>query len=256
MQLFQGDCLDLLDQVADNSVHLALLDLPYLKTKNTWEKPVDLTRLWLQLKRVMIKRGAVLHFGIYPFTVDLINSNRKGYRHTWTWDKGQAGNFAGAKFGPLNVTEDILVFNAGGSSGVNYYPQMRTGRLRTKGGKASLKNGKNYGGMKNIHYESSEYYPTSILKFAGVPREERLHESQKPLDLLRYFIKTYSQAGETVLDCTMGSGSTIVAAVGLGREAIGMELVPEIYQVAVNRLQYIEVLPADQPAEKQLTLFA
>lgn len=256
MQLMLGDCLDLLERIPDDSVHLALLDLPFLLTKNEWEKPIDLTKLWVQLKRVMIGRGAVLHFGVYPFTADLIVSNRNGFKHSWIWDKGQAGNFAVAKHMPLMNTEDILVFNANGKRGINYYPIMRPGRLRTKGGKASLKNARNYGGMENIHYESSEYYPTNILRFAGVPREERLHASQKPETLLRYLIKTYSLVGETVLDCTMGSGSTIAAAVSLGREAIGMEIDPEIYQVALTRLDKVEPAPADLPTEKQLPLFA
>lgn len=230
-ELHWGNCLEVLPTFAPCSINAVICDLPYGTTSNKWDSPIPLAPLWDQLRRIVKPHGAIVLFATQPFSSELVTSNRKGYRHKWTWNKRQAGNFAVAKHMPLTVDEDILVFTTSGES-VNYYPIMRTGRMRTKGGKASAKNGRGFGGLTNISYRSDQYHPTSILEFASVPRTQRQHASQKPVPLLRYLIETYTQPGEVVLDCAMGVGSTGVACKETGRRFVGIELDREYYEIA------------------------
>lgn len=237
-QLFHGDCLTEMNRIEDGSVDMVCADLPFNTTGNRWEAAIDLDALWQQLIRVTKPHAAIVLFGMQPFTGQLVMSHPKGYKHPWIWEKGQAGNFAVAKHMPLTTHEDLLVFTRKGEK-VNYYPIMRTGRLRTKGGKASTKNGRGFGGLKNISYENDQYYPTSVLKFPPVPRKQRRHSAQKPLPLLDYMLTTYSQPGDTVLDCTFGSCSTGVASVLAGRNFIGIEKDAEIFQIGKQWMEQV-----------------
>lgn len=221
--LHLGDALQIMATLPDGSINAVCADLPFGSTKNSWDTVIPLADLWTQFARLVKPHGAIVLFGTQPFSSELVASNRRGYKHKWVWCKRQAGNFAVAKYMPLTVDEDILVFTAKGER-VNYYPQMRTGKLRTKGGKASAKNGRGFGGLKNISYQSDQYYPTSLLTFASVPRTQRLHASQKPTELLKYLLATYTRPGDVVLDCTCGVASTGVACVETGRGFVGIEL--------------------------------
>lgn len=233
--LIFGDCLDILPDLDADSVDAVICDLPFGTTVNNWDTPICLDGLWQQFRRIVKLHGAIVLFGAQPFSSDLVVSNRRGYKHRWIWNKRQAGNFAVAKHMPLTVDEEILVFTANGER-ANYYPQMRTGKERTKGGKASTKNGRGFGGLANISYRNDQYYPTSILEFPSVPRTQRLHPSQKPVDLLVYLVRTYTQVGDTILDCTMGSGSTGVACWQEGRQFVGIEKDEHYYSVAQDLL--------------------
>jgi site-specific DNA-methyltransferase (adenine-specific) len=135
----------------------------------------------------------------------------------------------------MSITEDILVFTGNGER-VNYYPQMRKGKMRYRGSKNSANHGRGFGGMKQVYYQSDEYYPISLLEFAAVARQHSLHPSQKPTELLEYLIRTYSLEGDTVLDIAMGSGSTIIAAAHCGRNAIGIEKDAAIFATAQKRI--------------------
>jgi len=234
-QLLHGDCITEMDHIAANTIDMVCADLTFGTTSNAWETKIDLTELWKQFKRITKPHAAIVLFSAQPFTSQLVMSNLRGYKHKWTWNKRQAGNFAVAKHMPLTVDEDVLVFTAHGAR-ANYYPIMRKGKLRMKGGKASLKNGRGFGGLKNISYLSDEYYPTSILEFPSVPRTQRLHSAQKPVALLEYLIRTYSVEGDTVLDCTFGSCSTGVACQNTNRDFIGIELLQEFYDIGVKRM--------------------
>lgn len=241
VQLYCGDCLDVLPTIEANSIDAAICDLPFGTTSNAWDKPIDLASLWRQLLRVVKWHGAIILFATQPFTSELVMSNKGGYKHKWTWNKRQAGNFAVAKHMPLTVDEDILVFTGGGER-ANYYPIMRTGKARTKGGKSSEKNGRGFGGLANISYRSDQYFPTSILEFASVPRTKRQHASQKPTPLLRYLIETYSLPGQVIMDCTMGSGATGVACKETGRGFVGIELDAGYFEIARAQMPLLEMV--------------
>jgi len=240
MNLIFGDCLEVGKKVEDNSVDMALLDLPFGKTRNKWDCIIDPAAMWELLSRIMKPGGAVACFAVQPFSSILVNSNLRGYKHTWYWDKTQSGNFAVAKFQPLSIVEEVLVFTCNGEK-TNYYPKMRKGKMRYRGSKNSIKHGRGFGNIDQVYYQSDEYYPTNILKFPAVSHKGNLHPSQKPAPLLQYLIETYTLPGETVIDIAMGSGSTIEAAIKSGRDAIGIENDPEYYSVACTRIKNIGV---------------
>lgn len=214
---------------------MALLDLPFGTTKNHWDTPIDLDFMWEVLNRVLNTNSAVVCFAQQPFTTHLINSNIKGYKHRWIWDKKQSGNFAVAKYQPLSVIEDIIVFTLNGER-CNYYPQMRKGKMRWRGSKNSEKHGQGFGDIEQVYYQSDEYYPTNILEFSAVPRRNSLHSAQKPVGLLEYLIKTYTLENETVIDLTMGVGSTGVACQNLNRGFTGIEKEKQFYDISEQRI--------------------
>lgn len=233
--LINDDCLFGMNLLAAKSVDMVLCDLPFATTKHVWDKMIDLSELWKHWKRVCKPTAAIVLFAVQPFTTQLINSNPKGYKYSWVWNKHESGNFAVAKKMPLTITEEILVFSLLGRK-VEYFPQMAKGEMRTKGGKNSKKNGSGFGGLANISYTSDMYYPKNLLDFPSVPRKQRLHPSQKPTALLQYLIRTYTQTGDTVLDCAMGSGSTGLAARNEQRNFVGIEKDRQFFEIAESRL--------------------
>lgn len=232
--LHLGDGLGVMASFPSDSIDMILVDTPFGTTKNPWDKMLDLDEMWAQSCRVIKPGGAIVHFATNPYAAILIMSHLKGYKHKWVWSKKQSGNFAVAKHMPMSVDEDILVFTARGER-PNYNPIMRKGKMRHRGSKNSAHHGRGFGGMKQVYYQSDEYYPTSILEFAAVARRQSLFPSQKPVALLTYLIQTYTNPGDIVLDFCMGSGSTVVAAVECGRHGIGIESSPDIYAIAESR---------------------
>lgn len=234
-----SEAITALEGLEAASVDIILVDTPFGTTRNAWDSLLNLGAMWEQSRRVIKKHGAIVHFGVYPYTSALIATHpkgRRGFKHNWIWDKGQHGNFAVAKYMPLTHDEHVLVFTGSGER-VNYYPILRKGPRRRKGGaKAGANNGAGFGGMKAITYWSEDYQPTNILRFAGVPRGQRLHASQKPVALLEYLISTYSRPGETVLDFTCGSGSTAIAAINTGRNYIVIDKDPHWIAVTEQRI--------------------
>lgn len=232
-KLFQGDCLELMKQIPDGSVDLVLCDLPYGTTSCAWDSVIPFEPLWEHYKRIMKPKGAVVLTASHPFTAALVMSNPSWFRHSWVWDKKSAANVMAAKFGPLKVHEDVLVFSKQAGA---YSPQMITGRGRWKGGN-KRSDGIYSGGVPEDSYWSDQYHPKSIIEFSNANHKGKTHPTQKPVALMEYLIKTYTNPSGTVLDNCMGSGTTGVAAVRNGRFFIGMELDPGYFQIAQDRIQ-------------------
>lgn len=225
-ELMQGDCLERMKEIPDGSVDMVMTDPPYGATDCKWDSEIPFEPMWEQLKRITKKNGAIVLTASQPFTSALVMSNVKMFKYCWVWHKRTSANVAVARFQPLKTHEDIVVF------GGKYKPQMRKGKMKRKGGK--VKGGEANGGLPAKYYWSDEYYPTSVL---DVKSERGFHPTQKPVALMEYLIKTYTNEGETVLDFTMGSGTTGVACKNLNRNFIGIELDTEYFKIAEKRIK-------------------
>lgn len=231
VNLLHGDCLELMKDIPDKSIDMILCDLPYGTSACRWDVVLPFEPLWEQYERIVKDGCAIVLFGSEPFSSHLRMSNLNDYKYDWVWDKKLAGNGINAKKQPLKVHENIMVFHSS-----RYYPIMEKGKLRNKMGlfESELTHSNTY----CKQYKSDEYYPKSILPFSSAGlRSGRLHPTQKPVSLLEYLIKTYTNEGETVLDNCMGSGSTGVACVNTGRNFIGIELDPNYFEVAKHRIE-------------------
>ena len=230
----QGDCLELMKEIPDKSVDMVLCDLPYGTTRNKWDSVIPLNKLWKQYERIIKDNGAIVLFSQMPFSAELVHSNLKLFKYEWIWQKDNGTGFLNAKKMPLKIHENILVFY---KKLPLYNPQMRTGfkPYKCKQGRHSA----NYGAYEQGHITESngERYPIDIIKFK---KDSGLHPTQKPVELLEYLIKTYTNEGETVLDNCMGSGSTGVACINTNRNFIGMELDEHYFQIAKERLEQHE----------------
>ncbi len=239
MTVFNGDCLDLMQQIPDGSVDMVLCDLPYGTTVCKWDSVIPFEPLWAQYRRVTKRNGAIVLTACQPFTTALIASNMAGFKTSWVWNKKQSGGFATAKYHPLKVTEDVVVFSSGTCL---YNPQMRKGALRMKGGCRKQNNIQS--GIKAGHQtKNDDYYPTNIIEIVN-PRTPGSHPTQKPVALMEYLIRTYTNEGETVLDNCMGSGTTGVACINTGRKFIGIEKDEKYFAIARDRIAYREYLRA------------
>lgn len=233
--LHHADCFDVFPTIKDQSIALVLCDPPFATTKNLWDQPLKWDLIWQGLNRITKPNAAIVLFSQFPFTADLLQSNREGYKHYWVWNKKLAGNFAVTKYMPLSITELILVFTTNGEK-INYYPQMEKGKERYRGSKNAKTNGQGFGNVEQVYYKSDERCPKNLLEFSAVNRRQSQHPSQKPVELLEYLIKTYSLEGQTILDFTMGSGSTGVACKNTKRNFIGIEKEFEYYNIAKQRI--------------------
>jgi site-specific DNA-methyltransferase (adenine-specific) len=231
MQLILGDCLEAMGEIPDGSVDLIATDLPYGMTDCKWDVVIPFEPLWSHYRRVLKPFGAVVLMATQPFTTDVINSNRRWFRYTLVWNKKQSGSFQNAKYHPLRIHEDIVVFSDGP---VRYFPVMRKGRFRCRGG-AMFKSRVTDGLRDGFENYGDEYYPVSIIEIPN-GRKGKVHPSQKPVALFEYLIRTYSDEGDTVLDCCMGSGTTGVACLRTGRRFIGIEKDPKFFDIARRRI--------------------
>lgn len=225
-QILQGDCLEVMRDIPDKSVDMILCDLPYGTTSCKWDTIIPFELLWEQYKRLIKPNGAIVLTASQPFTTALIASNMQMFKYCWVWDKKISGNPLLAKYQPLKVHEDVCVF----SNGTKYYPQMRTGKERIKGG--------GYSKLLDMPMSKSvndQYYPTSIIEFSNAKRGE--HPTQKPVALFEYLIKTYTNEDEIVLDNCIGSGTTAIAAHNTGRKFIGIEKEPKYVEIARKRVE-------------------
>jgi len=232
--LHLGDCLEVMPTIPDGSVDMILCDLPYGTTACAWDVVIPFEPLWKEYTRIIKKSGAIVLTASQPFTTDLINSNRGWFKYLWVWDKAQSGSFHLAKYQPLRVTEDVAVF---ASHTIKYKPIMHKGKARIKGG--SKRTNEVMKGLGSNHITVSDtYYPSNILRFPNCKNKEmNAHPTQKPIELMRYLISTYTNEGDTVLDNCMGSGTTGVAAVQLGCKFIGIEKEPRYFDIAQRRLK-------------------
>ena len=236
-KLYKGDCLEVMDQLIEQEikVDMILCDPPYGTTACKWDNVIPFDEMWLRLNKLIKDNGAIVLFGSEPFSSKLRCSNLKNYKYDWVWNKKLAGNGILAKRQPLKIHENVIVFNS-----KIYIPQMTTGKLRrklTNNPKISEINGGD--GVKRANETfNDQYYPTSIQEFSIANlRRGRLHPTQKPVELLEYLIKTYTNEGEIVLDFTAGSGSTGVACINTGRKFIGIELDEKYFNIAENRIE-------------------
>lgn len=235
MQLYQGDCLEVMKNIPDKSVDMILCDLPYGTTSCPWDVVIPFDRLWEQYNRIIKDGGAIVLFGSEPFSSALRMSNIKNFKYDWVWNKKKPGNIFLAKSQPMKIHEIISVF---GKRRTNYYP-IKTKRDKIKKTK-NYGTGEAFGGDKHKEektYEYSEKNPFSIIEFSNAYQKGKVHPTQKPVELCEYLIKTYTNAGETVLDNCMGSGTTGVACKHLNRNFIGIELDQNYFEIAKNRIE-------------------
>ena len=238
IHLIKGDCLEVMKNIKDNSIDMILCDLPYGTTACKWDIVIPFEPLWEQYNRIIKDNGAIVLFGSQPFTTKIINSNIKNFRHEWIWHKDKGANFANCKFQPMKVHENILVFSKKKSI---YNPIMEKRKEENKRNNKPRVNKNNITNQTfyiNFSTGNSDYkYPTSVKFFNSVRNGS--HPTQKPVELLKYLIKTYTLDGDTILDNCMGSGSTGVAVLEVGgdRKFIGIELDDKYFDIACNRIR-------------------
>ena len=238
VELYHGDCLTILPTLSDNSVDMLLVDLPYGTTACKWDSIIPLDKLWEQYNRICKENAAMVFTAAQPFTTVLASSNLDNFKYEWIWEKPQGTNPMNAKIMPLKSHENILVFCR---KKPTYNPQMWYSTPYTGFVSDSAKIGEVYGKQQSKHRDNPEgsRYPKTVLRHK---QEKGLHPTQKPVGLMEYLIKTYTNDGDTVLDNTMGSGTTGVACNNTNRTFIGIERDREYYNIALDRLSS---LPSD-----------
>ena len=254
MKLLHGDCLDLMGDIPDGSVDMVMADPPYGTTACKWDSIIPLEPMWEHLKRVIKKNGAVVLTASQPFTTTLISSNTKMFKYCWVWEKSKGCNFTHAKNMPIKFHEDICIFSKAPvghkiqlqKRRMNYNPQ---GIIKVN---TEWKRPRKYETEHKLKRKSHKLeriieftnYPKSIVRFGNSDNRERgLSASQKPVALMEYLIKTYTNEGETVLDFCMGSGTTGVACLNLNRRFIGIEKDPDYFKIASERIDRAQEQP-------------
>jgi site-specific DNA-methyltransferase (adenine-specific) len=235
----KGDCLERMKEIPDGSVDMILTDPPYGTTACKWDTVLDLDRMWAELERVVSPKGAIVMTASQPFTSALIMSNPKMFKYEWIWEKSKASNFLQAKRQPLKAHENVLVFC---KSSTMYYPVMEKGEAYK--GEGRSKKGSNWEGVNDVpnptyrNDNKGTRYPRSVKYFKTAESEKTgaLHPTQKPVALMEYMIRTYTNEGETVLDFTAGSFTTGVACVNLDRKFIGIETDDHYYDIGTERV--------------------
>ena len=237
----QGDCLELMKEIKDKSIDLILCDLPYGTTACSWDIVIPFEDLWKQYNRIIKDNGAIVLFGQEPFSSQLRLSNLSMYRYDWIWQKQKPSNFQLMNYQPGRVQENIMVFSkakacyVSNNNTMNYFPikEMRE--------KVRYSNAKMYSNNVLNNYNTSDNYktytdkmPTTILKFNT--DSKKIHPTQKPVALLEYLIKTYTNENDVVLDNCMGSGSTIIACINTNRQYIGFEKNEDYFKIAEERI--------------------
>ncbi len=222
-----------MNDIDDNSIDFICCDLPYGMTAPKWDEHIDMVELWKQWNRIIKKDGTIALFASQPFTTKLINSNEADFRYCWYWIKNQATNFFHAKRMPTRKVEEICIFKK-----ERYNPQITDGHVPTNSAKG-CSNGKAYFGTNKRNYKGGKTtrYPNNVLEFKCVDNYSRLHSSEKPVDLLEYLIKTYTNEGEIVLDNCAGSGSVGKACQNTNRHFILIEKEEEYYNIINERLK-------------------
>ena len=251
IKLLQGDCLELMKDIPDGSIDMILCDLPYGTTACKWDSVIPFDALWLQYKRVVKSNGAIVLTASQPFTSALVMSNVKDFAYTWLWVKTRPTGFANAKKQPLRCVEDVLVFYG---KPPTYNPQdiIRVDKVcrnsKSAGGETIRSNVEESSGKGSLRTGGKEY----VQEFTNYPRQflelphdsiGRVHPTQKPIALMEYLIRTYTNKGETVLDNCMGSGTTGVACINTNRNFIGIEMDENYFSIAKNRIESAMDIP-------------
>lgn len=242
LKLMFGDCLERMAEIPDGSVDLVLTDPPYGTTQCKWDAVIPFEPMWERLKCLTLPRSAIVLMAAQPFTSALVLGNPGMFKYQLVWKKSKISHFAQAPYRFLTEHEDIIIFSYGGTSKnsktrMAYNPQGLTDCHKMMSGKAHSDHRPS--NIKQPDYlQTKTGYPKSILNFKSDPAKS--HPTQKPVALMEYLIKTYTLPGETVLDFTMGSGATGVAARNLGRQFIGIEKDPKYFGIAANRILGVE----------------
>jgi site-specific DNA-methyltransferase (adenine-specific) len=244
VELYLGDCLEIMKQIPDGSVDAIICDLPYGTTACKWDSVISFEPLWEQYKRIVKEKGAVVLFATQPFTSALVMSNVDMFRYSWVWDKDYGTDFQLAKLRPMRCHEDIAVFSHsktanGASSNMNYYPQKTPLKKPVKNGGAPTTKLLHDNSMKQLDLIYTEKSPMTVIKMSPVfntKNNPRFHPTQKPVTLMEYLVKTYTNEGDTVLDNCMGSGTTGVACKNLNRNFIGIEKNETYFEIARKRI--------------------
>ena len=261
VELLHGDCLEIMDKLIEQGmvVDAIICDPPYGTTACKWDSVIQLDKMWERLNKLIKYNGVICLFCTQPFTTNLIISNVSNFKYCWYWEKSKANGFQHSKNKPMRIIEEIAIFSKAsighrsllGDKRMVYNPQgiIPSGKKKVR---ESTHCGNTMGGENHkssrpnqvgIEYESYTNFPNDILKFNSIFGKCALHPTQKPVDLLEYLIKTYTSEGETVLDFTMGSGSTGVACINTNRRFIGIEKDDKYFEIAKNRIiKHLEVI--------------
>lgn len=237
LTLMQGDCLKLMSKIPDHSINLIIADPPYNKTKGSWDHIIPVKPLWKQYRRIIKDHGAILIFGAEPFASHMRLSNEHWYRYDWIWHKTMPTLFLHSHQRPLSAYENIMVFY---KHLPTYNPQFIHGKReyhtnrRVEHRASTFMTKSNY--IRTSHTSHGERYPVNIIKFSNDNQYHRLHPTQKPVDLLSYLVRTYTNPNDIVLDNCMGSGSTGIATLAEKRRFIGIEKDPHYFNVASKRI--------------------
>lgn len=253
IELWHGDCLELMKEIPDNSIDMVLCDLPYGTSASSWDKKLPMNDLWSEYKRIIKHNRAIVLFSQQPFTSLLITSNIEMWKYNWIWEKDNGTNFMNSHFCPLKITEDICVFGTGATSFVKngenliYNPQFSEGKPYSiisgnqKSNSAVVRGGK--GGRDDVGGYKTESdgkrYPKNLIKFNR--DKDKLHPTQKPVSLCEYLIQTYTNEGDVILDNCMGSGTTGIACLNTNRKFIGMELDNTYFEIAKKRIEEVSI---------------
>ena len=257
IDLRKGDCLELMKDIPDKSIDAIIADLPYGTTACKWDTIIPFEPLWEQYERVIKDNGAIVLTASQPFTTKLIESNFKLFKYCWYWKKSKPNGWQHSKNRPMTAIEECCVFSKApmghksqlGEKRMKYNPQgiVSIGKKKV----TAVAHGKMMGARPNQvgkEYEAFTGFPHNVLEYPNVIGKQALHPTQKPVALFEYLIKTYTNEGETVLDNTMGSGTTGVACINTNRNFIGMELDDKYFEIAKARIN-------EAATAKQLTLF-
>lgn len=238
-KLYEEDCIECMKRIPDGSIDMILCDLPYGMTQNHWDSYIPLDLLWEQYLRIIKPNGAIVLTSQGIFTAKLIMSQPKYYKYKWVWEKSKPTNFLNAKKQPLRKHEDVCVFY---KKQPTYHPQMKKGDPYDKGIRKDQLSG-SYGDFQPVRVASNgERYPTDIIYIKTAESEgEVVHPTQKPIELGRYFVRTYSNPGDVILDNTFGSGSFLVAALMEGRNFVGIEKNENVALFKKGEIDYIDV---------------
>ncbi len=238
-KVIEGDCLEVMKGIPSKSIDMILCDLPYGTTQNNWDSIIPIDQLWSHYERIVKDKGVIALTGQGLFTANLMLSNPRLFKYKITWVKSKPTNFLNAKKQPLRKHEDVCIFY---KSQPAYNPQMTYGEPYNKGFRKDQFTG-SYGDFKTVEVKSNgERYPTDVVYFKTAESEgEVYHPTQKPVELGRYLIRTFTKEGEVVLDNTCGSGSFLVSAVLEGRKFIGIEKNEDVYLFKKHKVDYIEV---------------
>jgi DNA modification methylase len=233
VRLMQGDCLQRMAEIEDGSVSLIASDLPYQVTACRWDTLIPFEPLWAYYRRILKPRGAVVLTASQPFTSMLVMSNPKWFKYCWVWDKKKPAGFQIAKYRPMMVHEDIVVF----SGGSPIYNPIKTPRpTKKRRGPIKFSESAPLKYSDDQHREYVDWHPKSILEVSNADQTDRVHPTQKPVSLMEYLIRTYSNEGDLVHDSTMGSGTCGVACVNTGRRFVGIEKDPKYFAIAERRI--------------------